>query len=446
MGRFRFSLSAFILLFSAAFITSNDSGAASKKAPPPVIDNFTVDPANQITPGTEIGLWVEGTAKGKASVRIAGVPRTINLREVEPGMYEGSYTVRSKDRIAPNAPVRSTLTKSGRSSVATVNLRAAAPVAAAPAAAAPAAPAPAAPAAGAPKIDRFNVAPVDKLDPGVDLKFTLVGTPGARAVVTIQGVARDIDMKEVKPGEYEASYTVRRLDHFPASGNVVARLESGGKVARTRLNQSLLVAAKPPVLKNLLPKENEVIAGGQTTVSATFDDSGGVAIDPKSVRILFDGRDVTQNAAITPQFFTYRVAPSPGNHQVQVSAQDMNGNPLRHSWSFSVGAQAAAGVPIEITSHPNNAQVGSGAIDMRGRTAPNAQVDVKVTQTASVAGLFGVNQELLSQTVRADGNGNFAFRFQPQINVPGARYEVALKARTDQAQSRDVQLVLFQRK
>ena len=83
---------------------------------------------------------------------------------------------------------------------------------------------------------------------------------------------------------------------------------------------------------------------------------------------------------------------------------------------------------------------------MRGRTTPNAQVDAKVTQTASVAGLFGVNQELLSQTVRADGNGNFAFRFQPQINVPGARYEVAVKARTDQAQSRDIQLVLFQRK
>jgi hypothetical protein len=30
--------------------------------------------------------------------------------------------------------------------------------------------------------------------------------------------------------------------------------------------------------------------------------------------------------------------------------------------------------------------------------------------------------------------------------VPGARYEVALKARTDQAASRDIQLVLFQQK
>jgi uncharacterized protein with FMN-binding domain len=435
-----------LLLLCSGFVASMAGAAAKKAAPAPVIDNFNIDPANQIAPGTEIGLFVNGTAKGKATVRITGIARTITLSEVDPGVYEGSYTVRSTDKIAPNASVRSTLTKGGRSAIASVNLRAGAAAPAA-AAATPAAPAAAAPAAGAPKIDRFIVAPVDKLDPGVDLKFTLTGTPGAHAILSIQGVARDIDMKEVKPGQYEASYTVRRLDHFPPSGNIFARLESGKEVTRTRLNQSLLVAAKPPVLKNLLPKENEAIAPGQTTVTATFDDSGGVAIDPKSVRIVFDGRDVTQNAAITPQFFTYRVAPAPGNHQVQVSAQDTNGNAIRHSWNFSVGAQAAqAAVPIEITSHQNNAQIASGPTEVRGRTLPNANVDVKVTQTASVAGLFGVNQELLSQTVRADGNGNFSFRFQPQINVPGARYEVGLKARTPDMQSRDIQLVLFQQK
>ena len=438
------SFSVFLLPITGAFTSSAD--AASKKAAAPVIENFTVDPANQLTPGTEIGLVVEGTRKGKASVKIAGVARTINLPEVDDGVYEGSYTVRSSDKISPNAAVRATLKSGSRSTVATVVLRAAPAVAAAPPPAAAAPAAPAAPAAGAAKIDRFTAAPVDKIEPGVDLKFTMLGTPGGRAVLAIEGVARDIPMKEVKPGQYEASYTVRRLDHFPPSGNIYARLEAGGKPDRARLNQSLLVAAKPPVLKNLLPRENETVAPGQITVSATFDDSGGVAIDPKSVRILFDGRDVTQNAAITPQFFTYRVSPPPGSHQVQVTSRDTTGNAIRHAWNFTVGAQAPAGVPIEVTSHQNNAQIAGGATDVRGRTAANAQVDVKVTQTASVAGLFGVNQEVFNQTVRADANGNFAFRFQPQINVPGARYEIALKSRTDQAASRDIQLVLFQQK
>ena len=71
---------------------------------------------------------------------------------------------------------------------------------------------------------------------------------------------------------------------------------------------------------------------------------------------------------------------------------------------------------------------------------------MKVTQTASVVGLFGVNQEVFNQSLRADGNGNFGFKFQPQFSVPGARYEITAKARTDQGTSRDMQLVLFQQK
>lgn len=425
----------FLLLFSVPFIAVPAS-AATKQAPT-VIESFVVDPANQLTPGTEIGFTVQGTPKGKASVRIGGLPRTINLAEVDRGVYEGAYTVRNSDKIAPAASVRATLTARGRSAIASVNLKAVPPVAAAPDSGT---------GAGAAKIERFSVAPVDKLEPGVDLKFTLIGTPGGRAAVNIQGVNRDVALQEIKSGQYEGSYTVRRLDHFPASGNIIGRLESGGQVARTRLAQALLVAAKAPVLRNVSPRENEIVPPGQMTISGTFDDSGGVAVEPKSVRILLDGRDVTQNSSITPQFFTYRVAPAPGSHQVQVSGQDTNGNALRQTWNFTVGSQAPAGVPIEITSHQNNAQIGGGATEVRGRTAANAQVDVKVTQTASVAGLFGVNQELLSQTVRADGNGFFTFRFQPQINVPGARYEVSLKARTDQAASRDIQLVLFQQK
>ena len=440
MIRLRIALQTSLLLLCSVFVPATEAATVSKKAPAPVIENFTLDPANRTTPGTEISFVVEGTPRGKVSVRISGVSRAITLTEVDPGVYEGSYTVRSSDKIAPKASTRATLTRSGRSAIATAALDAA--DTAAPTATAPA---PTAPAVGAPQIERLNVAPVDKLDPGVDLKFTLVGTPGAHAVLAIEGVVRDINMKEVKPGQYEASYTVRRLDHFPASGNIFATLEAGGLVTRTRLNQSLLVAAKPPVLKNMLPKEGETIAQGPTNISATFDDTGGVAIDPKSVRVLFDGRDVTQNAAITPQFFTYRIAPAPGSHQVQVTAQDMTGNAVRYAWNFTVGPNVA-GVPIGITSHQNNAQVSGGATEVRGRTAPNAQVDVKVSQVASVAGLFGVNQELLSQTVRADGSGNFMFRFQPQINVPGSRYEISLKARTDQAQSRDMQLVLFQQK
>jgi len=440
MRRLLLSLSAFALLLAALFATAPADAASGKAAT--VIEGFTADPANQLTPGTEVVFVVEGTAKGKASVRINGVPRTINLSEVDSGTYEGTYTIRNSDKIAPNAAVRASLKARGRTAVATLYFRAAA----APAAAAPT-PAPQQQPAAAPlRIERFTLAPVDKLEPGVDLRFTVVGTPGARATVGIQGVNRDVPMNEVKPGQYEAAYTVRRLDNFPPSGNIVARLEAGGQTARMRLNQSLLADAKPPVLKNLFPRDGETVPQGQISVSGSFDDSGGLGVEPKSVRILMDGRDVTANASVTPQFFTYRIAPPPGPHRVEVTAQDLAGNTMRQAWSFNVGTPVAAGVPLEITSHQNNAMIAAGATEIRGRTAPGATVDVKVTQTASVVGLFGVNQEVFNQQLRADGNGNFSFKFQPQFTVPGARYEVSMKVQSPQGASRDMQLVLFQQK
>ncbi len=444
MKRLFFSISTFVLLFVTGFVVTAPAGAASAKNT--VIESFTADPVNQLNPGTEVVFSVEGTRKGKASVRIDGVPRTINLSEVDSGTYEGTYTIRNSDKVAPNAAVRASLKARGRTAVATLNFRAAAaPAVAAPAPAATPAPQQQ-PAAGPLRIERFTLTPVDKLEPGVDLRFIVLGTPGVRATVNIQGVNRDVAMNEVKPGQYEATYTVRRLDNFPPSGNIVARLEAGGQVARMRLNQSLVADAKPPVLKNLFPRDGETVPPGQISVSGSFDDSGGLGVEPKSVRILFDGRDVTGNASVTPQFFTYRVSPPPGSHRVEVTAQDLGGNTMRQAWSFNVGTPVAAGVPLEITSHPNNAMISGGATEVRGRTAPGATVDVKVTQTASVVGLFGVNQEVLNQQVRADANGNFSFKFQPQFTVPGARYEIAMKAQSPQGASRDMQLVLFQQK
>src|SRR5688572_24497837 len=113
MTRLRIALQTSLLLLCSVFVPATDAATASKKAPAPVIENFTVDPANHTTPGTEISFVVQGTPKGKASVRISGVSRAIALTEVDPGVYEGSYTVRSSDKIAPNASTRATLTRSG---------------------------------------------------------------------------------------------------------------------------------------------------------------------------------------------------------------------------------------------------------------------------------------------------------------------------------------------
>ncbi|BDE07909.1 hypothetical protein WPS_31850 [Vulcanimicrobium alpinum] len=70
-------------------------------------------------------------------------------------------------------------------------------------------------------------------------------------------------------------------------------------------------------------------------VSARFAGSGG--IDPRSVRVLVDGRDVSADAAIVGDeiLYTPRAALAPGTHAVTVSALASNGTPLAASWEFA---------------------------------------------------------------------------------------------------------------
>ena len=423
------------------------ANAQSRNKVAPQIDSFTVDSTAPLTPGSDIEFSLEGTPRGQASVRVTGVNKNIVMREVSQGIYEGSYTVSRRDKLGAQPTARATLRLRGMTSVATQALAATA----APAApvAAPPTPAPQ-PAAALPVIERFGVTPIAKIEPGAELRFNAVGTPGGRALLTIDGIVRDVAMPEVRPGRYEGGYTIRRNDNFPASLNITMALEANGQVSRSRLNQALLADARPPTVKNLAPKNNEVVTGNPVSVSATFDDMGGVGVDPKTVKLMIGGQDQTRNASITAQFLTWRGDLRAGNYPVEVTASDNSGNAVRQNWSFVVaGAQAPAAVatqlPLTITSHANNAQVPSGAVEVRGRTAPDAKVDVQVQAIAAIAGIFGINQQIFNQSIRSDAQGNFMFTFQPQIPVPGARFEANITA-TRGDQSRETRLVLFQQR
>jgi hypothetical protein len=227
--------------------------------------------------------------------------------------------------------------------------------------------------------------------------------------------------------------------------NIFGTLEAGGQPPiGVRLNQALIVDATPPVIRNTSPRDGETIgAGNPTSISASFDDSGGVGVDASSVKVMVSGRDVTQYSKITPQFFNYRENLPPGRYSVELIAKDLAGNGMRYAWTFSVASQPPASLPLQILSHANNAQVGGGPIEIRGRTAPDARVDVQVQGLSSVAGLFGVRQQVYEQSFRADPNGNFAFSFRPQVAVPGTRYEIMLNATKADLRT-EAQLVLFQ--
>ena len=392
--------------------------------------------------GAELEFTVEGTPRARTHLRINGVERNIVLKETERGVYTGSYTIKRQDRISPANPIRVMMRVRNRNIVANYNFPAG--MANSPVVAPAVAPVP--PVAVL-KIERFSVAPIDKIEPGAELKFSLNGMPGGNAEIEIPGVNR-VAMREVRPGVYEAAYTIRRLDNLTPSRPIVATLRVGDQSVKTNLTQALTADAKPPVLRNLAPREGEAIIDRATiSVSATFDDAGGVGVDPKSVRILLSGRDVTADSDITAQFFTYRADLPPGRHTVDVSARDMAGNGVRKTWGFDVVVPVGAmpvTVPLQITSHANNAIVQGSTTVVRGHTAPGAFVDIKVNAIAPIAGLFGVNQDVLAQRVQADANGNFSFSIAPQLPLPGTRYEVMMVSNKGDLRT-ESRLVLFQK-
>lgn len=167
-------------------------------------------------------------------------------------------------------------------------------------------------------------------------------------------------------------------------------------------------------LSNELPMGDTSIRGSRPTVQASFE---GGEVDPNSVRVWFDGRDVTAQSYVSGRGITY-TPPSPippGPHEVRVSGADLIGATFEQRWRFTSGSeQAATNVITEVRPSPGQT-VGSEFV-VHGRTAPHATVTVQVGQTSRghgfnqvLGGLLGVGGHATAQTtVTADQDGRFA--------------------------------------
>ena len=105
-------------IWSSAFIFTMFALFAPMAAAAPEISSFGVDQVSALDPGTDLEFTLEGTPNARVSLRITGVPRAINLKETDRGFYEGTYTVRKKDRISANAAVIATLSQGRRRALA----------------------------------------------------------------------------------------------------------------------------------------------------------------------------------------------------------------------------------------------------------------------------------------------------------------------------------------
>lgn len=78
-------------------------------------------------------------------------------------------------------------------------------------------------------------------------------------------------------------------------------------------------------------------ARGWTRIAARFGDQGS-GVDPASVVLRIDGRDVTGRARVDQDDVRYAEDLRPGRHMAELVVRDRAGNASRRSWFFDVAS------------------------------------------------------------------------------------------------------------
>lgn len=87
------------------------------------IERFVMRPMGRIEAGRELRFRLRGTPGADAWLDIPGVIRGVDLVEVRPGVYEGTYTVRRRDDVNAFSRAVATLRNGNQRATARVDLR-----------------------------------------------------------------------------------------------------------------------------------------------------------------------------------------------------------------------------------------------------------------------------------------------------------------------------------
>lgn len=427
----------------AATLVAQPVAAQQRVVAAPVITGLSLNADNGLDAGSTLRLVVSGTPGSRVTVQMSNTPIRVALRETTRGVYRGTYVVRRADRIDPTQLLAVRMTRGTVTSRQNFTYP--------PSFQALAMGSGPAPVMEAPRIDRFVATPMGRLEPGRELRFRVSGAAGANVTLEIPGVVSGVPMREVSPGRYEGTYTIRQRDDLNAFSTAIATLRSGDRWVTSRLDRPFGRDNQAPSIVDLTPRHGEVVSdAGRTVVSADFEDGSGRGVDPNSVRIVLSGRDVTSAANVTRDGFTYRADLPPGHYNAEVTARDYSGNVVSKSWSFDVGNRVGVypgQLPLHVSSPSNGAVVdANGNLLLRGQTAPWATVRVRVDAVPPVVGqMFGVAQTVFDDTVQADRSGYFSVNVNPRTPViPGMRYDVSLSAQQG-SQTAESRLTLHQR-
>jgi hypothetical protein len=157
-------------------------------------------------------------------------------------------------------------------------------------------------------------------------------------------------------------------------------------------------------LLNQRPAPEVVVAAKSPAVSGTFS----APVDPNSVHISLDGRDVSSTTDISSGdfLFTPPYALTPERHVVRVTGKSADGTSFDRSWGFTTGTSTAANYLTHL--RPANGSTVGNSFSVSGTTVPNASVHIVAVPTAVIGGVLAVSPGTYVADVTADDNGQFS--------------------------------------
>ncbi|HEU5299607.1 MAG TPA: hypothetical protein VFW08_08945 [bacterium] len=193
------------------------------------------------------------------------------------------------------------------------------------------------------RIEAVSVSVHNPLGPGDRLPVSLRATGGGSATFHIFGIASDIGMRELRAAgyqglttQYAGTYQVRQGDGM-RNAAVFATLTGRGAQAMAPADRGLTIDARVPRLTARLPAPAARVTNARPNIAIEMIDLES-GIDPRSVRLIINGQNVTARASISDILVTYNPADpfAPGHVRVELLAADRAGNPVRQNWTFEV--------------------------------------------------------------------------------------------------------------
>src|ERR1700681_1626912 len=157
-------------------------------------------------------------------------------------------------------------------------------------------------------------------------------------------------------------------------------------------------------LTNLNPPDGGVVQSSKPAVSASFSQ----LVDPNSVKVTIDDRDVTSATAISPTdlLFTPPYALSTTSHTVRVVGVSKAGVSFDKSWSFTSGTSTVDNYLHSIM--PSEGSTVGGTFTVSGTALPNSHIHIVAASVAFYGGVFRVPAGSYNADLTADSTGAFS--------------------------------------